>query len=839
MKFIEKILLIALLFASEIALAQIPDGAISLIKETGINYQKSSSKGTLSSISISEQPFTTGFRFTTGSDIANTWDAQVSFTKIAGIELNDVVLITFYARTISSIQESGDGSIIGCIEENKDPYGKQVYQKVAIGHDWKQYYIPLKCKSTLAVSGLTYSFHIGFISQTIEVADVKFLNYKKTIGIDELPETEVTYYGREVDAPWRAEAAERINQIRKGNADFVVYDESGQLLPDAAVSVEMQRHKFGFGSAVDSRKFLSDIVYRKKIYELFNEVVLENDLKWPSFTSSKLYSGRTLDSLRKRQIDVRGHNVVWPSFKYNSTALKTLSADPVAFRNEIDRHIDEVTQYAKGRVIDWDVLNEPYTNKEFMNILGNEVMADWFKRVRQNDKQVKLYINDYSILSAGGMDINHQNGYYDIINYIDGLGGKIEGIGLQSHFGTDLTPITKVYSILDRFAGLGKELKITEHDINLNQPVVQADYTRDFMTITFSHPAVKSFLFWGFWAGVHWLPEGALYNLDWTIRPHGEAYLDLVFNQWWTKKTDLITDSDGKTSIDGFLGTYKYTIKSGGKERSGTFKIDNSKAGGLQNQIILSFNEDIPDNFSIAATPSANICEGENVTLQTNGKAELEYKWYRGEVLLPKNSSAIIVNQPGIYVAKLTLGEIEIASPSVEVTVTAFPEAKITTTGDLSFCAGEKVTLSTNSSSELTYNWYKGATKIQGSVTSIDISSSGTYSLATNSLGCLSMSEPVVVNALSVGDPACTTGINDQSEKVQVYPNPFKGEFTLETQSNLLTTVELFNEVGSKIFTEDLTNSNHKMNISVSVPGFYTLRIINPKEIQTFKLLAQ
>lgn len=828
-----------LLLSNGVLFAQIPAGGVSLIKETGTNYSRNG-KGTLTAISITGQPFTSGFRVITGPDISSTWDSQVTFTKTAGIEANDVVLVAFYARTTASIQESGDGALTVCIENNTT-YDKQIYQKVAIGHEWKQYFVPLQCKSALALAAVTYSFHIGFASQTIEVADVKYLNYKKSLTLADLPVTEITYYGREADAAWRIPAAERINQIRKGIVDMMVYDEQGQILKDATVSIEMIRHKFGFGSAIDATRFMTDVVYRKKVYELFNEVVLENDLKWPAFNPNpRTNTTKTLDSLARHNIAVRGHNLVWPSFTYNLASLKTLSTNPVAFRNEIERHIDQATLYAKGKVVDWDVLNEPYTNTEFQKILGDEVMADWFKRVRINDRKVKLYINDYSILSAGGMDINHQNGYFDIIKYIDSKGGKIEGIGMQGHFGSDLTPITKVYSILERFATLGKEIKITEHDIDINQRAVQADYTRDFMTIVFSHPSVKSFLTWGFWAGQHWLPDGAYYALDWSIRPHGEAWKDLVFNQWWTKKTDQTTDSDGKVSFDGFLGTYKYTITSGTKVRIGTFKIENSKQSGIANPVVLSLDSSIPDNVGITTTKPACLCEGENITLQASTGADLTYQWFKGTELLPEQTSAIVTSQSGIYSVKVMKGPIEITSAPIEVTVNPIPQAIITHTGDLSFCPGEKVSFSTNASNDLTYNWYRGTTKIQGSVTSFDTTLGGSYSLVTNAYGCSAKSDPVIARVLSSGDPACTTGLNQNSVSFRIYPNPCKESFVMETSylNNLLTTIELFNALGARVFNSEVDQQTGKTSIPMSNPGFYTLKVSNKNEVQTFKIIG-
>ncbi|MDO8927989.1 MAG: endo-1,4-beta-xylanase, partial [Bacteroidota bacterium] len=693
-----------LVLVSPCLMAQIPDGGSSLISTTATNYQKIGNY-TLTAINIENQTFTKGLRFTTGATMNNSWDAQIKFTSAAGIAKDDVVLVAFYARTTATLQEFGVGALTVCIENNTS-YAKEIYYKVNIGTEWKQYYASVKCANTLAASAVSYSFHIGYPNQTVDIADVKFLNYKNTLTLAQLPIPEVTYFGREADAAWRAPADERINQIRKGIVDMVVYDEQGQVVKDASVSIEMVKHQFGFGSAVAASKFMSDAVYRKKVYELFNEVVLENDLKWPAFNPNpSINTTKTLDSLLRRKILVRGHNVVWPSFKYNLASLKTLSTNPIAFRNEIDRHIDQVTQYTKGKLNDWDVLNEPYSETELQAILGNEAMADWFKRVRQNDRDVKLYINDYSILSAGGMDIKHQDGYFNIIKYIDEKGGKIEGIGMQGHFGTDLTPITKVYSILERFASLGKDIKITEHDINLTQRTVQADYTRDFLTICFSHPSVQSFLVWGFWAGQHWLPNSAFYAQDWSIRPHGEAWRDMVFNQWWTKKTNKTTDSEGKVSFEGFLGTYKYTIKAGGKERTGTFVLGNSKQSALPNNVILSLDNSIPDNIGITTTKSACLCEGENITLNATTGSGLTYKWFRGTGLLPETTASIVVSQPGLYSVKVAKGSVETTSAPIEVKVNTIPEAIITTTGDLSFCPGGKVSFTANASNDLTYNW--------------------------------------------------------------------------------------------------------------------------------------
>jgi endo-1,4-beta-xylanase len=819
--------------------AQIPTGGTILNATSGTTYQKVG-KGTLTQVNVEGQSFTKALRYTTGTDILNFWDAQILFPSVAGIAANDVILVAFYARTISSVQETGEGSVT-IIIEHKTTYAKEISTKLMIGREWKQYYVSVKSKVNWSVADIRYALFTGFNSQSIEVADVQFINYKNSLTLADLPVTEITYFGQAPDAEWRTAASERINQIRKGAADVTVYDEQGNVVTGAEVSIEMARHQFGFGTAIPASVFISNATFRNKVYELFNEVVFENDLKWPQFNpNSTLNIRRSLDSLDRRKIAVRGHNVIWPSWKFLPSTLKTLESNPVALRVAIDKHIDEVTQFTKGRLNDWDVINEPYSEKDIMTILGNEVMADWFKRVRNNDRTVKLYLNDYSILSGGGQDTKKHDSYYNLVKYIDEQGGKVDGIGFQGHFGSDLTSITKVYSILDRFAELKKDIKITEHDINVTQRQVQADYTRDFLTICFSHASVKSFLFWGFWANSHWLPEGALFNSDWTIRPHGEAYKDLVFNQWWTKKTDSSTDAMGKTTFEGFLGTYKYTIKSGDKMRTGTFNLNHSKQSGKPNPVILSFDSTIPDIAEIKASKPACLCEGEDITLQTVTGEGLTYQWFSGDEVLPEQTASITVSEAGFYLVKVKKGEVEIASEPFEIKVNPIPEVEISAEGNLSFCPGGKVKLSTNVSKDVSFNWMKGALKINGSVSSIDVEQSGSYTVVASANGCTAKSEVVNVQVYAANDPACTTGIDDNEISWRVYPNPFKGSFTLETgiQSAETIKAELFNSTGALIKTVELDGFSGKTTVNVPNTGFYTLKVFSNNTFKIFKLVG-
>lgn len=732
----KSILSLFILSLSGLLLAQVPEGGTLLNAETGTTFQRIG-QCTLSEVNIADQPFAKALRITTQADLSNAWDAQIKFPAEFGIQEGDVILVAFYARTISSSEETGEGFVKVCIEENVN-YAKQLYYTISIGQEWKAYYAPVKCNTTLEASAVSYLFHMGFSDQTIEVADVRFLNYYQTIPLEELPITEITYSGQAADASWRIPAQERINRIRKGQAEVVVYDLQGQAVENAHVKIEMVRHEFGFGTAIAAHEFNTNDSYRNTLFEMFNEVVFENDLKWPQFNAEATNDHliQAMDSLDAHQIPIRGHNVIWPSYRFCPPSLEDLDGNPAALRSAIDQRIDDVTQFTNGRLNDWDVMNEPYSEHDLQDVLGDEVMADWFKRVRRNDRDVKLYINDYSILSAGGSNKDHQDYYYNVIRYIDSLGGNIEGIGMQGHFGSELTSIDRIYEVLERFSALDKEIKITEHDIDLTQRGVQADYTRDFLTIVFSHPSVKSILMWGFWEGRHWKPESAFYEEDWSIRPHGLVWKDQIYKQWWTPEINAMSGAVGEVAFEGFLGTYKYTVSFADQERTGTFVLDKSHASGQLNSIKISLDEAFPEAVQITPSKSGFLCQGEEVILKAPEGEGLEYTWSRNDSTLLENTSNITTGQTGSYKVMVAKNGLELHSEAYYLEVRTQPELELALSGPDSFCEGDSLILSVEREDGPEYEWMKGDVRILRNAPSITIKQSGNYRLLVTAMGC-------------------------------------------------------------------------------------------------------
>jgi hypothetical protein len=133
---------------------------------------------------------------------------------------------------------------------------------------------------------------------------------------------------------------------------------------------------------------------------------------------------------------------------------------------------------------------------------------------------------------------------------------------MQGHFGLSVTAPGDALAILDRFGKLGPDIWITEYDMAIDDMDLAGRYTRDILTVLFSHPKVGGFVMWGFWDGAHNLNNAPLFTTDWTLKPAGQAYKDLVFGKWWTDTT-CTSDASGSCQVRGFLGDYDLTITSG------------------------------------------------------------------------------------------------------------------------------------------------------------------------------------------------------------------------------------------------------------------------------------
>ncbi|TWT36424.1 Endo-1,4-beta-xylanase Z precursor [Posidoniimonas corsicana] len=407
----------------------------------------------------------------------------------------------------------------------------------------------------------------------------------------EAPDPPVNYGGRDPNSPWRAEAAQRIDQHRKSDLTLRVTDAAGQPTPGATVRVRQTRQAFQFGTAVAVDQLLggsaNDKIYRDTVLELFNTATLENGLKWQPLAGdwgpgwSLAESVQAIDWLQQNGLESRGHVLIWPGSQNLPSYLDPLiapaqSGDQSArdqLQQEVLDHIEEVATATDGRVVDWDVVNEIGTNNDVLNIYGEPIMDTWFAAAHEADPDSKLFINEFNIISDD--ERSKRQRYLKSIQGLVDRGAQIDGIGMQAHFHdfslTDFDGVggsdpQTVWDVLDMFHdATGLPITITEFDLNDDNETLKAEYLRDFLTATFAHEAVEGFIMWGFWEGRHWRPDSAMFNQDWSETPAVEVWRDLVLDEWMTDEEGL-ADDVGEFALRAFDGDYEIVVTIDGEE---------------------------------------------------------------------------------------------------------------------------------------------------------------------------------------------------------------------------------------------------------------------------------
>ena len=509
-------------------------------------------------------PFGEYLVFTSSGPVPEPYNIQLSLPTDSEVEEGDLLAVRFYIRRpFFSAPARADF----VFEQAGGEYKKSIVLPAEAGARWRLVETSFRSAGAYPAGKAHANFRLGFGAQTVELAGFELANYGGTAPAPSF--LSAGYEGREPGAAWRAEALERIERSRKGDIKVVVADALGRPVAGAKVSVRQLRHSFLFGGAINST-FLNSgerdkdrAGYRKLFLTLFNSATIENDMKWYYWSGeSKVSADRTAAWLKANMISLRGHTLVWPGWEHMPQGMEKMKGEPEKLRAAVRAHVREEASYYRGRVSDWDVLNEPLDNSEALSMLGPAEPAMWFKLARRADPAAKLYVNESGILSDLGANAARQAAYQKFISSLLQNGAPLDGIGLQCHFGLDLTPPERLITILDRFQKLGKPLYATELDIEVPDEKLQADYLRDFMIAMFSHPAVRGITLWSLWEGVHSEPLTALYAKDWRKKPAAAALEDLLLKQWHTELSGL-TAGNGEFKGRGFYGDYEITVSAG------------------------------------------------------------------------------------------------------------------------------------------------------------------------------------------------------------------------------------------------------------------------------------
>ena len=523
---------------------------------------------TRSVVPVAGQSFPQAVRVATAKLPSNPWNIQLSVPTAASVAAGDVLAGEIWLRRMAP--SSGPALAELVFEKAGPPYDQSLVRVLPEEAGvWTRYRFAFTSKAAYASAGAQFNIRLGYALQTLEMGGLTLTNHGKAKPLANFS-NDLTYAGREPDAAWRSEANAAIERNRKATFSIELKDADGFAMAGVPVELRLVRHDFAFGSAVAASRLLAvgadSDRYRGVITQWFNTVVLENDLKWPTYEANPAPAQNAVTWLGQRGIPVRGHNLIWPGTNQNyflPANVPPLFTDVPRLHTRINTHFTNVLDRFRGKLPEWDVVNEPLHERALEGIMGKAEVASWFQLARNLDPAAILYLNEYANIESVT-----RTGSTDLRTYSDQLrtlGTPIDALGLQAHFSGFLTSPTELLARLDLISGIGPgtntyPLRITEFDINISDEAVQADYTRDFLTAAFSHPAVTGVLMWGFWESQHWLPQAALFRRNWQPKPNALAWSNLVY-QTWTTRTNVMSSSSGKATARGFKGDYEVTIR--------------------------------------------------------------------------------------------------------------------------------------------------------------------------------------------------------------------------------------------------------------------------------------
>lgn len=522
------------------------------------------------------------------------------------IKKGDAVLFTFWLSRPKS------GGIPGPAAAYLQGSAKQArYEYIFSGYrQWQQHARAFKAPADYKAGTGNICIHLGASGPRIDIADLRVINYGTEVDVETLPETAITYEGREADAPWRKDALARIEKHRKGDMIVEVVGADGKPLKNAEVSVQMQRHAFEFGNAVNSmmlggkeedfpytKKRSGEAYsatwkdaqqYRKIVKDYFSCVTFESELRphlWKRQMSGhpkwkkdyRILTKQTVPWLQSNNIGVRGHYISWGAIDFTDLE-KPFVGNPEGHRKWLWAHMADILPKTNGFVTEWDTLNHIVAwgkhtyEKEYG---GLDIYVDVMKEARRLAPQAKHAVNEGKVLPNG----YKREPYKRMIRYLVKHGQAPDRVGFMAHFGlTSLTPPEELLEVYDDFSEIVPHLQLSELDVEAgDDEQLQSDYYRDVMIASFSHPSFEAIIQWGFWENMHWKPAAALWRADWSLKPAGQVFVDLVKKHWWTDaKTQ--TSEDGSCKIRGFLGDYTVSVNHEGKtvtakavlERKGT-----------------------------------------------------------------------------------------------------------------------------------------------------------------------------------------------------------------------------------------------------------------------------
>jgi endo-1,4-beta-xylanase len=209
----------------------------------------------------------------------------------------------------------------------------------------------------------------------------------------------------------------------------------------------------------------------------FNSITVENVMKAALINPEPgVYNYGPADEYvafgEKNKMFIIGHTLVWhnqcPPWFFTNAAGK-----PNTKEEQIERlrsHIEAVAGRYAGRVNAWDVVNEVigedgnYRPTTWVNAFGNgDTLVKYaFMFAAKYAPNTELYYNDFNEWRPAKRD-----GIVRMIKMLQKEGIRIDGIGMQCHWGLNYPKTKYIEEAIDAYAACGVKVMITELDVDV------------------------------------------------------------------------------------------------------------------------------------------------------------------------------------------------------------------------------------------------------------------------------------------------------------------------------------------------------------------------------------
>jgi endo-1,4-beta-xylanase len=275
------------------------------------------------------------------------------------------------------------------------------------------------------------------------------------------------------------------------------------------------------GAAVESQR-LREAPFAKVLAENFNSLTPENEMKWayvePVAGQFAFRGGDALVAFAaQNDMLVRGHTLVWHT--QLASWVGRLSGE--ALRAAMVAHVRGVVSHFKGKVAQWDVVNEAFadgdggglrTDSPF-SALGPGFIEEALRAAHEADPEAILFYNDYEIEGPGAAKTE---AVYKMVQGLKQAGAPIGGVGFQMHVDPrHWPPASAIRQNFERFAALGLAVEITEMDVPVGEiagdratkSAQQSTLTHDIVAACVAMPACSGVTFWGLTDRYSWLND--------------------------------------------------------------------------------------------------------------------------------------------------------------------------------------------------------------------------------------------------------------------------------------------------------------------------------------------